>query len=39
LAGGTALLSLWARQRLLPSENAGHDDSALVRSRRRPERR
>ncbi|CAM5226279.1 hypothetical protein SALBM311S_04233 [Streptomyces alboniger] len=26
LVGGTALLSLWARQRFLPSENTGHDD-------------
>ncbi|MER6155208.1 hypothetical protein ABT147_06640 [Streptomyces sp. NPDC001868] len=26
LVGGTALLSLWARQRLLPGENTGNDD-------------
>ncbi|MFI6931143.1 hypothetical protein [Streptomyces sp. NPDC050287] len=26
LVGGTALLSLWARQTFLPSENTGHDD-------------
>ncbi|WP_406443664.1 hypothetical protein OHB00_44240 [Streptomyces sp. NBC_00631] len=26
LAGGTALVSLWARQRFLPSENTRHDD-------------
>jgi hypothetical protein len=26
LAGGTALLCLWARQRFLPSENAKNDD-------------
>ncbi|MER6563040.1 hypothetical protein ABT300_35970 [Streptomyces sp. NPDC001027] len=26
LAGATALLSLWARQRFLPSENTGHED-------------
>jgi hypothetical protein len=26
LAGGTALLSLWARQKILPSENTGHED-------------
>ncbi|MFF3849700.1 hypothetical protein [Streptomyces sp. NPDC002328] len=26
LVGGTALLSLWARQRFLPSRNTGHDD-------------
>ncbi|MDQ0687737.1 hypothetical protein QFZ56_006700 [Streptomyces achromogenes] len=26
LVGGTALLSLWARQRFLPSENTGHED-------------
>ncbi|MEH0548365.1 hypothetical protein QA802_36480 [Streptomyces sp. B21-105] len=26
LAGGTALLSLWARQRFLPGENTGHED-------------
>jgi hypothetical protein len=26
LVGGTALLSLWARQRFLPSENSRTDD-------------
>jgi hypothetical protein len=31
LVGGTALLSLWARQRFLPRENSRNDDRVLVR--------